>query len=162
MTPYTYTKLVRTFRFCLQSDKTAHFKSRRVRFSTHISSVLDLTVCRRLITVEARSLSEVSRSGICGVQSGTWTGFPPPCQYHSINIVLSFIHLALTPFSVYNCYIWIRWNLQFQFNEAIKISNRSFIGNVNTFCDPCPPYTCVFASSLFQMATQNKICPIFL
>jgi hypothetical protein len=57
-----------------------------------------------------------------------------PRQYHSINTVLSFIRLARMSIILCNCYIGIRWNLQFQFNETIKISNKSFIGKVNTFC----------------------------
>jgi len=38
MTPYMHTKLVNTFQFCLQSDKSVHFKRRHVSFSAHISS----------------------------------------------------------------------------------------------------------------------------
>ena len=53
----------------------------------HVGRTVTRAMCRRLITAEARSLSEVSRSEICGVQSGTWTGLFYPCQYHSINSV---------------------------------------------------------------------------
>jgi hypothetical protein len=43
---------------------------------------------RRPLTAEAQVRARVKPCGICGVQSGTGTGFSPsssvfPCQYHS-------------------------------------------------------------------------------
>jgi hypothetical protein len=43
--------------------------------------------------------------GICGGQGGTEAGFPPsasvfPCQYHSTNVLYSFIHLLPMPNSL--------------------------------------------------------------
>jgi hypothetical protein len=48
---------------------------------------MDQVVSRRLLTAEARVRARVSPCGICGVQSGTGTGFSPsssvfPCQNH--------------------------------------------------------------------------------
>jgi hypothetical protein len=45
-------------------------------------------VSRRPLTAEVRVRSRLSPCGICGGQSGTWTGFSPitsvfPCQFHS-------------------------------------------------------------------------------
>jgi hypothetical protein len=45
-------------------------------------------VSRQPLTAEARVRSRVSLCGICGGQSGTWTGFSPstsvfPFQFHS-------------------------------------------------------------------------------
>jgi hypothetical protein len=45
-------------------------------------------VSRRPLTAEARVRTRLNIYGICGVQSGTGTGFSPsssvfPCQYHS-------------------------------------------------------------------------------
>jgi hypothetical protein len=42
-------------------------------------------VSRRPLTVKAQVRARVNTRGICGVQSGTETGFSPifPCQYHS-------------------------------------------------------------------------------
>jgi hypothetical protein len=54
------------------------------------------TVSRRPPTVEAWVSVRVSPCGICGVQSGTWTGFSPsssvfPCQYHATRAPYSYI-----------------------------------------------------------------------
>jgi hypothetical protein len=48
---------------------------------------------RRPLIAEARVQSWVSPCGICGGQSGTWTGFSPstlvsPCQFHSTDAPL--------------------------------------------------------------------------
>jgi hypothetical protein len=52
-----------------------------------------LAVSRRPRTAEAWVRSRVSPCGICGVQSGTGTGFSPsssvfPCQFHSTGVPL--------------------------------------------------------------------------
>ena len=69
------------------------FDSNSCQFIWCLLSAMAQAVSHRPHTAGARVRSRVSPCGICGGQSGTWTGFSPstsvfPCQFHSTGVPL--------------------------------------------------------------------------
>jgi hypothetical protein len=74
--------------YCLSSFFMAAVLLVLNTFSKWYGRAMAQAVSRLPPTAEARVRSRVSPCGICGGQSGTWTGFSPstsvfPCQFHS-------------------------------------------------------------------------------